>query len=93
MIQSESLGEALAGRYATADSRQLWDTVLDPLGAALRAAEDLDSRGSHSRNALIPVELWNFQYLAVNAEGHPPWLVYFEYVKGKPKIVGIGVDL
>jgi hypothetical protein len=37
--------------------------------------------------------LWNFQYLAVNAAGHPPWLVYFEYEKGKPKIVGAGIDV
>jgi hypothetical protein len=93
VISSDALRDALANRHATAESRQLWDDVLDPLGAALWAAEDLDSRSGHSRDALIPVELWNFQYLAVNADGHPPWLVYFEYVKGKPKIVGIGLDL
>ncbi|MGI9609416.1 MAG: hypothetical protein ACR2NL_03885, partial [Acidimicrobiia bacterium] len=93
MITPDDLQAALTDRYGTPESAQLWDEVLEPLGAALRAAEDLDSRSSHSRTALIPVELWNFQYHAVNAPGHPPWLVYFEYEKGKPKIVGVGVDV
>jgi hypothetical protein len=93
IIPAERFQEALANRYASPESARLWDEVLEPLGAALRAAEDLDTRSGHSRTALIPVELWNFQYLAVNAEGHPPWLVYFEYQKGKPRIVGAGLDV
>ncbi|MBT8248164.1 MAG: tandem-95 repeat protein, partial [Acidimicrobiia bacterium] len=93
IIPSANFREALADRYASPASTRLWGEVLEPLGVALRAAEDLDTRSSHSRTALIPVELWNFQYLAVNAEGHPPWLVYFEYQKGKPRIVGVGVDV
>jgi hypothetical protein len=93
IIAPEAFQEALASRYATPESIELWETVLEPLGTALRAADDLDTRSSHSETALIPVELWNFQYLAVNAEGHPPWLVYFEYHKGKPKIVGVGLDV
>ena len=88
----DAFRRALASRHASPESSQLWELVLEPLGAALRAAGDLDTRKSHSRAALIPVELWNFQYLAVQAEGHPPWLVYFEYENGKPKIVGVGVD-
>jgi hypothetical protein len=93
MIPADEFRAALTNHSESAATVGLWDEVLQPLGAALRAAEDLDSRSSHSRTALIPVELWNFQYLAVNADGHPPWLVYFEYEKGKPKIVGVGVDV
>lgn len=93
MITREALDESLNDRFATEESRALWTELLDPLGEALQHAEDLNSRSSHSRTALIPVELWNFEYLVVNAKGHPPWMVYFEYVKGKPYIVGIGLDV
>jgi hypothetical protein len=93
IIEADAFQEALANRYTSEEGARLWDTVLEPLGAALRAADDLDSRNSHSRTALIPVELWNFQYLAVDAAGHPPWLVYFEYANGKPRIVGVGLDI
>ncbi|NNC93231.1 MAG: hypothetical protein HKN80_12155, partial [Acidimicrobiia bacterium] len=93
MIPPDEFRAALRDRYGKPESTRLWEEVLEPLGAALRAADDLDSRSGHSRTALIPVELWNFQYHAVNAAGHPPWLVYFEYEKGKPKIVGVGVDV
>ena len=93
MLTAEALHSALDNRYGNPESSRLWDEVLEPLGAALRAADELDSRGSHSRTALIPVELWNFEYLAVTAPGHRPWLVYFEYRNGKPSIVGIGVDV
>ncbi|MBT8215353.1 MAG: tandem-95 repeat protein, partial [Acidimicrobiia bacterium] len=93
LVGAAVVQDALAAKPATADGIELLDTVLAPLRAALQAAADLDSRDSHSGTALIPVELWNFQYLAVNTPGHPPWLVYFEYVKGKPKIVGVGLDV
>jgi hypothetical protein len=41
---------------------------------------------------LIPVELWNFPYLAIRAPGHVSWVIYFEYVKGNPAIVALGVE-
>ena len=66
--------------------------MLEPLRAALSATPEVDSKAGHSRAALIPVELWNFQYLVVNAPNHAPWLIYFEYRKGKPHIVGLGID-
>jgi len=93
MISPDVLHEALGAGPKSPESQRLWDEVLKPFGAALRAAEELDSRSGHSRTALIPVELWNFEYLSVSAEGHPPWLVYFEYKNGKPRIVGLGVDV
>ncbi len=46
----------------------------------------------HSQTALIPIELWNFPYLAVNAPGHRPWLIHFEYGGRRPRIIGISVD-
>jgi len=74
------------------EARELRDEVLEPLRAALSATPVVDSKAGHSRAALIPVELWNFQYLVVNAPNHAPWLIYFEYRKGKPRIVGFGID-
>ncbi|MGI9648401.1 MAG: cadherin-like domain-containing protein, partial [Acidimicrobiia bacterium] len=92
-LDVEMLKQAIKDPAGSSKSVQLWETVLNPLGAALSATADLDSRSSHSGTALIPVELWNLQYLAIKAEGHPPWLVYFEYQNGKPLIVGIGLDV
>jgi len=89
----EAVRDALLPVPTTEMGRTLRDSAIEPLREALGAAEDLDSRASHSESALIPVELWNFQYLAVTAPGHPPWLVYFEYARGKPRIVAIGLDL
>ena len=57
-----------------------------------RRPPQIDSKASHSRAALIPVELWNFQYLVVNAPNQTPWLIHFEYRKGKPYIVGLSID-
>ena len=74
-------------------ARALRDEVFEPLRMALEGAPEIDSAASHSRASLIPVELWNFQYLVVNAPDHDPWLIYFEYVKHKPYIVGFGIDV
>ena len=91
-VTQDTLQAALSGHDPTPESARLRESVVEPLAAALEAAPELDSRSSHNENALIPVELWNFQYLAVTAPGHQPWLVYFEYVNGKPQIVAVGVD-
>ncbi|MGI9646992.1 MAG: hypothetical protein ACR2OI_00590, partial [Acidimicrobiia bacterium] len=92
LVSRSVLVDALSERPGTTEGLQLAETVFGPLAAALEAAPDLDSRSSHSQTALIPVELWNFQYLTVRAPDHQPWLVYFEYVNSKPKIVAVGVD-
>jgi hypothetical protein len=92
-MSADVVRDALRRRTGSLASRELRKTILEPLTAALRASSGVDASISHSETALIPVELWNFQYLAVHAPGHPPWLVYFEYLKGKPFIVGIGLDV
>jgi hypothetical protein len=53
---------------------------------------EINPQVKHSQRALIPVERWNFPYPAIQAPGHEPWLIYFEYVRGRACIVGIGSD-
>jgi len=68
--------------------------VIDPFLTTFAATSQIDPKTPHSRRALIPTECWNFAYLALSGDGHePPWLVYFEYVNGRPRIVGLGVDV
>ncbi|MDH3471228.1 MAG: Ig-like domain-containing protein, partial [Acidimicrobiia bacterium] len=69
----------------------LHNSVLAPLLATLKEAQ-IDPKAKHIRSALIPVELWNFRYLAIQAPGQQSWLVYFDYRHGSPYIVGIGLD-
>ena len=66
--------------------------VAEPFLSAFDATPDLALSASHSKKALIPVEVWNFRYLALNGENTQPWLVFFEYEGGKPRIVGLGID-
>ncbi len=66
--------------------------VAEPLLAAYDATGEVTAGVAHSQNALIPAEVWNFRYLALG-EGTPqPWLVFFEYEQGVPRIVGLGID-
>ena len=67
-------------------------TALDSLRAALLDITGIGPQHSHSSFSLIPVQLWNLPYLSVQAPGHDPWRVHFEYVRGKPLIAGIAVD-
>jgi hypothetical protein len=44
-------------------------------------------------SALIPIEFFNFHYLSYGEPGQlNSWMVFFEYVKGKPEVVGLVVD-
>jgi hypothetical protein len=66
--------------------------VAEPLLAAFEATGEPTAGIAHSQTALIPSEVWNFRYLALG-EGTPqPWLIFFEYQNGVPKIVGLGID-
>jgi hypothetical protein len=68
------------------------ELVAEPLRSALLDNAQIDPKTKHSSSALIPVELWNFPYLAIRAPGHASWVIYFEYVNGNPAIVGFGVE-
>ena len=66
--------------------------VAEPFLAAFDATDEVSAQTAHSQAALIPAEVWNFRYLALG-EGTPqPWLVFFEYDSGTPRIVGLGID-
>ncbi len=77
------------------DVRRHFNTaVVEPFLATYDSTHEVDPKTPHSRRALIPTECWNFAYLALRGDGRePPWLVWFEYVRGKPRIVGLGVDV
>jgi hypothetical protein len=86
-------GDRLIKMTTGGDQRAWFDeNVAQPLGAALLDLAHISPQTKHSRSALIPVELWNFPYLAIQAPGHRSWLLYFEYVKHRPRLVGIGID-
>ena len=91
MLDEIRLQPARSSQFSP-EARQFRDEVIEPLRAALQAAPEINSAASHSRASLIPVELWNFQYLVVNAPNQDQWLVYFEYIKHRPHIVGFGID-
>ena len=59
---------------------------------AFDATSEFAPGASHSKRALIPVELWNFRYLAIQGRNGQPWLLFFEYENGKPRVVGLGID-
>ena len=67
--------------------------VARPFLEAYEATSDISAATPHSRRALIPTECWNFPYLALGgSSASQPWLVFFEYRKGKAYIVGLGID-
>ena len=40
---------------------------------------------------MLPAAMRNFRYLALGGRTQP-WLVFFEYSGGKPKVVGLTID-
>ena len=66
--------------------------VAEPFLHAYDATEEITANTAHSKAALIPAELWNFRYLAFGEGTSQPWLVFFEYEGGRPRIVGLGID-
>ena len=66
--------------------------VFEMLRQALLDTADVNPEMAHSRSALIPTQLWNFPYLSIQAPGHSPWLIHFEYVNNTPYIAGVSLD-
>ena len=74
------------------DQRDFHFAVAEPFLAAFDSTELITPAIAHSPTALIPTEVWNFRYLALGEDTRQPWLVFFEYEGGKPRIVGLGID-
>ena len=74
------------------DQEDFQVAVAEPFLAALDATTRSGVSVEHSQAALIPAELRNFRYISVGRETSQPWLVFFEYQDGKPRIVGLGID-
>lgn len=67
--------------------------VATPFLEAYQTTPEITPDRAHSSSALIPTECWNFPYMAIgSADGVQPWLVFFEYRKGRAWIAGIGID-
>ncbi|MGI9610421.1 MAG: hypothetical protein ACR2NL_09045, partial [Acidimicrobiia bacterium] len=66
--------------------------VAIPFLEAMDATEAISAATPHSGTALIPNEFLNLPYLALGAPGVQPWLVFFEYSSGKPRIAALGID-
>ena len=67
--------------------------VAEPFLEAYDATSEVSAQTPHSRTSLIPTECWNFPYLAIgDSEGVQPWLVFFEYRRGKAWIAALGID-
>jgi hypothetical protein len=67
--------------------------VTEPFLSAHRATKEISPQTPHSATALLPSECRNFLYLTLQTDAAGrPWLVFFEYIDGKPHIVGLGVD-
>ena len=68
--------------------------ILEPFIESFAATSAFTPHRPHSRSALIPTECWNFPYLALaRPDEGSAWLVYFEYRRGRPRVVGIGLDV
>ena len=74
------------------DQKDFHLAVADPFLAAYDDTDVVTAETAHSKTALIPAEVWNFRYMALGENTAQPWLVFFEYQDGKPKIVGLGID-
>jgi len=71
----------------------LREHVLVPFLTAYAGTQRVTAEAAHSSTALLPTACENYLYLALHndATGRP-WLVFFEYRKGRPWIAGIGID-
>ncbi|MFQ5966663.1 MAG: Ig-like domain-containing protein, partial [Acidimicrobiia bacterium] len=66
--------------------------VAEPFLEAYHGTSAVSAETPHSRTSLIPTELWNFPYLALGEQGVQPWLVFFEYRRGRAWIAALGID-
>ena len=81
----------LAGRTYSDDS---WAGAIAAFLSAYDATAEITPKTPHSSVALLPSECQNFLYLALEPDAlGRPWLVYIEYKKKRPYIVGLGIDL
>jgi hypothetical protein len=87
-----SLRDGTSDPDAPREESHFEELVAQPLRSALLDNAQLSAQTKHSNSALIPTETWNFPYLAIHAPGHTSWLIHFEYLHGRPKIVGLVVD-
>ena len=73
---------------------QLTKSYDEPLIESFAATTAFTPDRPHSRSSLIPTECWNFPYLALaRPDDGSAWLVYVEYVRGRPRVAGIGLDV
>ncbi len=70
------------------------DAVAEPFVATYRSpAHEVKVDSPVLASALIPTQFRNFHFISVGAPGRlNSWMIYFEYRRGKARIVALGVD-
>ena len=63
--------------------------IAAPFLRAYRDSGEIHPQNSHAPHVLLPSEVLNFRYLSVGGDDTETWLVFFEYEKSKPRIVGL----
>jgi hypothetical protein len=66
--------------------------VVEPLINANANTRLLSPHVAHAETSLLPLPMRNFRYMALGGSGAQQWLIFFEYLEGKPKIVGLTID-
>ena len=98
VLRKPTLTRLLSDRYDTAIREGGWSAsdfhlaVVEPLLSAYANTPVLSPHIAHAETSLLPSPMRNFRYMALGGSGAQPWLVYFEYVAGRPKIVGFTID-
>ena len=97
VVSVDDVASAIAGRPTIdlngSGDLDLREHVLVPFLTAYAGTRGVTAEAAHSSTALLPTACENYRYLVLHndATGRP-WLVFFEYRKGRPWVAGIGID-
>lgn len=96
-VSAGDVAAAVAGlnttRLTDSADLDLREHVLVPFLTAYAGTQRVTAEASHSSTALLPTECENYLYLVLHNDAiGRPWLVFFEYRSGRPRVAGIGID-
>jgi hypothetical protein len=96
-VSAGDVAAAVAGlnttRLTDSADLDLREHVLVPFLTAYAGTQRVTAEAAHSSTALLPTECENYLYLVLHNDAvGRPWLVFFEYRAGRPRVAGIGID-
>jgi hypothetical protein len=96
-VSAGDVAAAVAGlnttRLTDSADLDLREHVLVPFLTAYTGTQRVTAEAAHSSTALLPTECENYLYLVLHSDAvGRPWLVFFEYRAGRPRVAGIGID-